>query len=187
MFDNQNYPWYIQQEGRFKTIYDGLFPIVSMASPLGIEDAFNVNQLTGTGLLYFGRMWGLRGRWGAVTDGLVYDIDSWSTDKKWTGEFKDLDAQIYRNFIRMKAYINGKNYTLGLIQEAMAILLNGYSYSLTVTEGFMNFVINLKAEQAALNLMYNLEKYDRQFLGKPSGISYTFNYELLGANQEEAQ
>lgn len=176
MFDNQNYPWYLQQAPTFKTLYDGVFPIVSMATPLGIWQIFDVNQLTGTGLLYFGRMWGLRGMWGAVTDGLVYDIDKWSTDRKWSGEFKDLNAQIYRNFIRMKAYINGRNYTLELIKEAMALLLAGYDYELTVDEGFMNFTINLAAGSDVLNIMYNLEKYDSQFLGKPSGISYKFNY-----------
>lgn len=186
MFDNQNYPWYLQQQGIFKTLYDGFFPIVSNASPLGIEDAFNVNQLKGLGLLYFGRMWGLRGTWGAVTDGLIYDIDMWSTNKKWTGELADLDAQIYRNFIKMKAYINGRQYTLGLIKEALAILLDGYEYTLTVSEDFMNFTINITADVAALNVMYNLEKYDNQFLGKPSGISYSFNYQPIVAQKEEA-
>jgi len=176
LFDNQNYPWYLQQTGTFKKLYDGLFPIVSRASPLGLEQIFDVDQLAGKGLLYFGRMWGLRGTWGAVTDGLVYDIDKWSTDKKWTGEFKDLNAEIYRQFIKMKAYINGKNYTLGLIKEAMAILLEGKQYEVTVSEGFMNFTINITAPIEVLNIMYNIEKYDNQFLGKPSGISYSFNY-----------
>lgn len=176
MYDNYRYPWYIQQSPRFKTLYDGLFPIVSQASPLDIWQMFDVNQLTGLGLLYFGRMWGLRGQWGAVTDGLVYDIDMWSTDRKWSGEFQDLNAQIYRNFIRMKAYINGRNYTLGLIKDAMSILLSGYDYTLTVDEDFMNFTINLSATPEVLNIVYNLEKYDNQFLGKPSGISYKFTY-----------
>lgn len=184
MFDNQNYPWYLQQRGNFKTIYDGMFPIVSMASPLGIEDAFNVDQLAGLGLLYFGQMWGLRGMWGAVTDGMIYDIDKWSTDKKWSGEFQDLNAKIYRQFIKMNAYINGKNYTLGLIQEALAILLEGQDYSITVDEGFMNFTINLTAPSEVLNIMYNMQRYDNQFLGKPSGISYSFKY-IVKNNQEE--
>lgn len=176
MYDNQRYPWYVQQSPRFKTLYDGLFPIAAQASPLDIWKIFDVNQLTGKGLLYFGRMWGLRGMWGGTTDGLVYNIDKWSTDKVWTGHMKDLDAQIYRNFIRMKAYINGRNYSLELLQAAIAILMGDQTYELTVDEGFMNFTLNIKATSEILNVLYNMEQYDQQFLGKPSGISYKFNY-----------
>lgn len=176
MYDNQNFPWYPQQVPEFKKLYDGLFPIVSQASPLDIWHIFDVNQLTGLGLLWFGRYWGLRGMWGAVTDGLVYDIDKWSTDRKWSGEFKDLNAQIYRNFIKMKTYINGRNYTLGLIKEALDILLAGHKFEVTVTEEYLHFIINLTASSEVLNIMFNLEKYDSQFLGKPSGISYEFKY-----------
>lgn len=176
MFDNQNYPWYLQQSPIFDTLYNGIFPIVSAASPLEVSQMFDLNQQTGLGLLYFGRMWGLRGIWGGQTTGLIYDIDKWSTDKVWTGEIKDLDAQIYRNFIRMKAYINGRAYNLNLLKEALAILMSGQQHTVTVDESFMHFTINITASSELLNIMYNMEQYDKLFLGKPTGISYNFNY-----------
>ena len=176
MFDNQNYPWYLQQSPLFTTLYDGVFPIVSAASPLELRQMFTLEQVTGAGLLNFGHMWGLRGMWGATSDGLVYDIDQWSTDKVWTGQMKDLEAQIYRNFINMKTYINGRQYTLGLIKEALARLLAGYPYEVYVEEQFMHFIIHITAPTSTLNILYNLAQYDTHFLGKPTGISYEFEY-----------
>lgn len=185
MFDNQNYPWYIQQSPICKKLYDGFFPIVSYASPLALSDVFNVDQITGTGLLNFGRMWGLRGTWGGTTDGLIYNIDSWSTDRVWSGEMKDIDAQIYRNFIRMKAYINGRDYSLITLQEAMKILLSDVEFEMWVDEGFMTFTINVKADGLVLNRLYNLSQYDTHFLGKPTGISYKFNFINLNQGAQE--
>lgn len=176
MVDNQNYPLYAQQNGPLKTIYDGLFGVAEYISSWGIQDIFNVNQMKGKGLLYLGRMWGLRGVWGGQNTGLVYDIDRWSEDKVWTGEMKDLEASIYRNFIRMKAFISGKHYDLKLIQQAMAILLDGYQSTITVDETFMHFTINVTAPSDALSILYNMQQYDTHFLGKPTGISYDFNY-----------
>lgn len=166
----------MQQSPTFKALYDGLYPIVEMASPLDIYMALDVDQMKGQGLLNYGKLWGLRGVWGATTNGLIYDIDKWSTDRIWTGELQDLQANLYRNFIKMKEYINGRNYTLTLIKEAFAILLDGYNYILTVDEGFMNFTINITAESEVLNILYNMGTYDPFFLGKPCGIKYTLNY-----------
>lgn len=153
-----------------------MFPIVSLATPLDIYQIFDVNQVTGQGLLNFGRMWGLRGIWGGTTDGLIYNIDKWSTDRVWSGQMKDLEAQIYRNFIRMKAYINGRPYSLTLLKEAMAILMGTREYEMWIDEDFMTFTINIKASSKVLNFLYNMEQYDTHFLGKPTGISYKFNY-----------
>lgn len=153
-----------------------MFPIVSLATPLDIYQIFDVNQVTGQGLLNFGRMWGLRGIWGGTTDGLIYNIDKWSTDRVWSGQMKDLEAQIYRNFIRMKAYINGRPYSLTLLKEAMAILMGTREYEMWIDEDFMTFTINIKASSEVLNFLYNMEQYDTHFLGKPTGISYKFNY-----------
>lgn len=153
-----------------------MFPIVSLATPLDIYQIFDVNQVTGQGLLNFGRMWGLRGIWGGTTDGLIYNIDKWSTDRVWSGQMKDLEAQIYRNFIRMKAYINGRPYSLTLLKEAMAILMGTREYEMWIDEDFMTFTINIKASYEVLIFLYNMEQYDTHFLGKPTGISYKFNY-----------
>lgn len=166
----------MQREGAIKTIYDGLFSVAENISPLAIADILDPDQVAGAGLLYLGRMWALRGRWGGQTTGLVYDIDSWSEDKVWTGEMIDTDASIYRNFIRMKAYINGRMYSLITLQQAMLILLSGFDYTMTVDEGFMNFTINVTAKGNVLNILYNMAQYDKHFLGKPTGISYSFNF-----------
>lgn len=178
MYNNPNYPWYIQSSPVFTKLYDGLFPIVSAASPLELRQMFSVDQVTGAGLLNFGRLWGLRGVWGAQSDGLIYNIDEWSTDKVWTGQMKDLDAKIYRNFIKMKTYINGRQYNLQLIKEAVARLLDGFEYDMWVEEQFMHFIIHISGPSATMNLLYNMAQYDPHFLGKPTGVSYEFIYEM---------
>lgn len=177
MRDISNYPWYIQQAPRFVRLYEGFYNVFLAASPITARSAFDVGTLTGTPLLNFGLIWGLRGAWGGSTDGLIYNIDAWSTDRVWTGSMRDTDASIYRNFIRMKAYINGRPYTLQLIKEALEILVSDSSATFWVEEGYMSFVIHIKASGAVLNMFYNMTQYDPFFLGKPTGISYTWEYE----------
>lgn len=177
MVDNQDYPWYLQKSVKARKIYDGLFPVAVQATPLDIWKFIDIDQLTGNGLLTLGRLFGLRGTWGAISDGLVYDIDKWSEDKVWTGHMKDLDGQIYRNFIKMKAYIYEKPYNLITLKGAMETLLDGMDYEMTVTEEYMHFTINIKAQTDVLNIFYNLSKYDAHFLGKPVGVSYDFKFE----------
>lgn len=172
------YPWYMQHSPRFVTLYDGLFDWLNNASPLEIGEAFNVDQRTGRGLLYFGLLWGLRGVWGGTTDGLIYSIDEWSTDRVWTGSMKDAEAKIYRNFIRMKAHINSRPYSLILMKEALEILTRDMEAEFWVEEGYMSFIIHVTAPSDTLNMFYNMALYDPNFLGKPTGISFTWDLNL---------
>lgn len=176
MFDNQNYPWYLQQSPRFNALYNGVYPLAVEASPLDIRDFFNVDTLKGTGLLQFGRLWGLRGMWGGTSDGLIYTIDLWSKDKVWSGQMKDLEGQVYRNFIKMKAYIQARPYSLTTLKQAMALLLDGMENEVYIEEGYLSFEIHVTAEDSVLSVLWNMSQYDEYFLGKPSGISYKFVY-----------
>lgn len=171
-----NYPWYLQHSERFNIIYNGMFEWLNNASSLDIENAYNVDFLTGKGLANFGALWGLTSTWGGTSDGLIYDLDNWSEDKVWTGRMNDPKLHMYRNFIKMKAYIVGRPYTLGLLKKALEIVTAGEDAEFWIEEGYMNFVIHIKASAEVLNMFYNMTIYDPYFLGKPTGISYTWDY-----------
>lgn len=176
MFDNQNYPWYAQKTGTLKTLYDGFFPIAVDMSPLGVGNAFDVDTLTGRALYSFGALYGLSAR-GQYFDGLVYDIDNWSGGKVWSGHMEDLESRIYKNFLKMKAYIAGRPYTLNLLKAAFDILTDGMgTVNIWIEEGLMNFVIHVDASQEVTRLFMELNSFDLRFLGKPVGVSYTWHY-----------
>lgn len=181
MIDIQNYPWYLQNSPNFKRLYDGLFSVAVEASPLGIGDMFNVDELTGASLYRFGEFVGLRGN-PFFTEGLIYNFDNWSETKVWSGQVKDIDSKIYKNFVRMKAFLQAQSsvfsngYSLILIKEALAIVLAGYEYQAEVEEDFMEFTIKLSANEEVLRIFQELQSYDRHFLGKPAGIAYKFEY-----------
>lgn len=175
MVPNYSYPWYIQHSPHFTKVYDQLYDLVSMASPLGIGDAFNIKDMTGSALTRLGILWGLQGA-PQYYNGLIYKIDKWSDVKVWSGHAEDIEGALYKNFILMHAYINGRQYNLQLIKEAIAMLLGDAEYTLSVDEEYMSFTINLSAAPDVLRVIQQLQSYDRHFIGKPSGISYTFNY-----------
>lgn len=175
MTPSNDYPWYVQHEPKFAGLYDELFNIVSMASPLGVGDAFYIPNLQGQALVRMGLLWGLQGA-PAFYNGLIYGVDKWSDLKVWSGQMEDLAGDVYKRFVMMHAYINGRQYNLQLIKDAISILMGNNPYTLTVDEGFMSFTINLSASPDALRIIQQLQSYDRHFMGKPSGISYTFNY-----------
>lgn len=175
MVPNYNYPWYMQHSPKFTKLYDDLYDIVAMASPLGIGDAFNIKNMTGSALTRLGILWGLQGA-PTYYDGLIFKIDRWSQAKVWSGQVRDFENAVYRNFVLMHAYVNGRQYNLQLIKEAVDILLGDNPHTLTVDEGFMKFTINITAAPDVLRIIQELQSYDRHFIGKPSGISYEFNY-----------
>ena len=176
MFDNQNYPWYAQQSGTIKTLYDGFFPIAVDMSPLGIGNAFDINTLEDIALFNFGTMFGMSTR-PQYFDGLIYDIDQWSGTKVWSGHIEDFESHIYKNFIRMKAYIAGRPYSLNLLKEAFEILTDGLDQcSVWVEENYMSFIIHLDAPVEVTRLFMQLNSFDLHFMGKPSGISYSWDY-----------
>lgn len=178
---NYSYPWYLQDSPVFTKLYTGFYDVATNITSLDIGDFFNYRTIpTGAPLSTLARIWGVTGVLG-VYDGLIYDIDKWSDGKKWTGELLQVNDSINRNFLRMKMYIQGKPFNLILIQEAFAILLEGEEYTVTVTESDMSFVINLSASSAVIGVVQGISNFDNAFLGKPSGISYQFNFTATDA------
>lgn len=175
MIKNQNYPWYIQHNPQFVSVYDGLFELASNASPLGLGDLFNLDKVYGDALFRLGILWGLQGS-EKYYDGLIYGIDNWSETKVWGGQVQSVNQQIYRNFVRLHAYCWGRNFNLQLIQDAFNILLAGYDFTVTVDEDLMKFTINLTARSDILRIVQQIQSYDPHFIGKPVGIAYTINY-----------
>lgn len=181
MQKNNAYPWYLQKSPVFTKIYDGMYEVAKNISCLDIGDFFNYNALpVGTPLATLARVWNVGSVLGYY-DGLIYDVDSWSTDKKWTGTLQTLDESLTRNFLQMKMYIQGKQFSLTMIKEALDILLQGVEYTASVTESSMSFVINISAPTQALSIIQAISGFDNVFLGKPSGISYTFAYTATDA------
>lgn len=171
-----SYPWYLQSSPVFGALYSGFSDVAEQMSPLGIGDFFNYLTVpAGQPLYALGKIWGLIGAPGFY-DGLIYDIDKWSGDKVWTGELQTLDDMLYRNFLKMKMYIQGRPYSLILIQEALEVLLAGTEHTITVPEDVMSFEINISATQEVLTVIQEINAFDSTFLGKPAGISYRFNY-----------
>lgn len=178
MVPNNNYPWYIQQYPEFVQLYNRLYDIVAQASPLDLQDMFDIDKMNGEPLFRLGILWGLQGA-PKYYDGMIYKVDEWSDIKVWSGQAQDIEGKIYRNFVRLHIYCNGRPFTLGLIAEAIAFLMEGEEYKLSVDEGYMNFTINLEADKEVLRIIQELQSYDAHFLGKPAGISYKFNYKPI--------
>lgn len=176
MFNNEAYPWYAQNSVSIKTLYDGFYPIAEAMTPLGIGDAFNIDILNNEALFTFGTMFGMSAR-PQYYDGLIYDVDRWSEVKVWSGHVEDLELNIYKNFLRMKAFIAGKPYSLNLLKDAFDILTNGLgTVSVWIEENNMSFIIHLDAPENITRLFMELNSFDLHFLGKPSGVSYTWDY-----------
>lgn len=176
MYVSYSYPWYLQKSVNFTTLYDGIAEVAQNISPLGIGDFFNYLTLpAGQPLYQLGKIWGLLGSPGFY-DGLIYDIDKWSETKVWSGHLRNLDDILYRNFMKMKMYIQSKPYSLTLIRDALNMLLDGTEHTITVDEDLMSFVINISATTEVLRIVQEINSFDSTFLGKPTGVSYTFNY-----------
>ena len=181
MYVSNSYPWYLQQSANFTALYNGLASVAQNISPLAIGDFFNYHTLpAGQPLYTLGKIWGLLGAPGFY-DGLIYDIDNWSETKVWSGHLRDLDDILYRNFMQMKMYIQGKPYCLTLIHDALEMLLTGTEHVITVTEDLMSFQINISASSEVLRIVQEINSFDSTFLGKPTGVSYRFNYVAIDA------
>ena len=178
MINNQNYPWYIQKSPGFVALYNGLFEVAKHISPLGIGDAFNIDKLpAGEALFTIGKMWGVTGN-PSFIDGLIYDVDSWSETKVWSGAVSTLEAALYRNYLRMKIFIQNNRYSLISLKKALEILLGDEEAEITIDEQVMGFTINIKASREAIRILQTLNSFDLYFMGQPCGIHYEFNYEL---------
>ena len=175
MYNNQDFPWYLQQVPEFVSLYNSFYDIATNITPLPIGEMFDLEQLQGTALFLLGQAWGLTGS-PTYYDGLIYNVDNWSEDKVWSGQPQSINNQIYRNFVRMKAFIYGRNYSLELVRDALAILLDGFQYTASVTENYMAFTINITAPSAILRILQEMRSYDDTFLGQLPGIHYDFAY-----------
>ena len=175
---NYSYPWYLQESPAFNTLYTGFYQVAENITCLSVGDFFDYRTLpSGVPLYQLGKIWGVGGVLGYY-DGMVYDIDKWSTDKKWTGQLLELNDSINRNFIRMKMYIQNRPFSWTMIKEALAILLEGETYSIRSSESpsTMSFTITLYASTAVIGVIQGISNFDSAFLGKPSGIHYSFSY-----------
>lgn len=175
MFNNRRYPWYLQKYSEFVQLYDNLYKIGDYVTPLDLGSMFDLSTISGTALFQMGMAWGLTGS-PTYYDGLIYDVDDWSQTKVWSGQPQDINNQIYRNFIKMNAYMYGRNYSLILIKEALEILLDGLNYNVSVNESDMAVSINITASSALLRILQEMQSYDSHFLGRLPGIQVTFKY-----------
>lgn len=180
MINNQNYPWYPQRNPVFTTLYSGFFEAAESMTPLPIGGFFDIDSVPYEMLLKLGPVWGLSGS-PVYYDGMIYDIDAWGDPdtmegKAWTGQVQTANQAIYRNFIRMKAFINARQYNYQLVKDAIDILLSGYQHTISITEGYMTFTINISASGDILRILQEMQTYDPYFLGDLPGISYDFAY-----------
>ena len=154
MIENNNYPWYLQQSDTFVSLYNGFFPVAQTASPLGIGDAFNIDQMTGAML-------------------------NWSEIKTWTGGLKELGEQLYSNMIKAKAFATGRVYSLNTLKGVIERALGSEEYTAEIREGFMEITISLTASQALLETFVEARAFDLAFIGKPSGIKVNWEYHYV--------
>lgn len=101
MIENNDFPWYLQQSAVFIALYNGFFDVAVMASPLGIGDALNIDAMQGEMLFRLGSYYGMQGT-PAFNDGLIFNTDTWSETKTWTGGISTVGETFYRNFLKAK-------------------------------------------------------------------------------------
>ena len=133
MIENNNFPWYLQQSDTFVSLYNGFFTVAEAATPLGIGDAFNIDEMTGAMLYRLGTYWGMSGS-PYIWDGLIYDLDSWSETKRWTGGIKEIGSILYSNMIKAKSYAFGRPFSLNTLNGVFERLFAGYPYTISVEE-----------------------------------------------------
>lgn len=178
MVNNNDFPWYLQESTVFLALYNGFFDIAEMASPLGIGDAFNIDAMEGAMLYRLGTYWGMSGS-PYIWDGLIYNVDAWSSVKTWTGGLKELGQELYSNLIKAKAYAYGRLYSLNTLKGVIERIFAGQHYEATVTEGTMEITINLTAERSLLETFIEARAFDLTFIGKPAGIKVVWEYNFV--------
>lgn len=179
MIENNNFPWYLQQSTVFLALYTGFFDVAVAASPLGIGDAFNINEMTGEMLFRLGTYWGMAGS-PYVWDGLIYGVDDWSDVKTWTGGgFKEVGEKTYSNLIKAKAYAYGRTYSLETLKGVLERVFEGEEYEASVDESYMEITVNLTGRREILETFIEVRAFDLAFIGKPAGIkvNWAYNYQ----------
>jgi hypothetical protein len=178
MFNNQDYPWYMQKSEGFVKLYNGLYEVAKHISPLGLGDSFDVNTLpAGKPLFQLGKMWGLADN-PKFINGLIYDVDAWSETKVWSGGVAAVEDKLFRNFLRMKIFVQSQPFSLTTLKKALELLIGDEEATITVDEVDMGFVVNIKANVSVISTLQTFYSYDQNFIGLPCGINFGFNYEL---------
>ena len=178
MIENNNFPWYLQQSDSFVALYYGFFPIAEEASPLGIGDAFNINEMEGEMLFRIGSYYGLNGN-PSFWDGLIYNTDNWSETKLWTGGVSSVQETFYRNFLKAKAYAYGRVYSLNTLKGVIDVLFDTIDYSAEIIEDYMAITIKITATQDAIRDFIDMRAFDLFFIGKPVGIKVEWDYDYI--------
>ena len=178
MINNFDFPWYLQESPVFLSLYNGFYNVAVDASPLGLGDAFNIDAMEGMMLYRLGTYWGMSGS-PYVWDGLIYNIDTWSDVKTWTGGLKQLGQELYSNLIRAKAYAYGRPYSLLTIKGAIERLFSGQDCQVEVLENDMEITISLTAERTLFEVFIEAKAFDLVFIGKPAGIKVMWEYNFV--------
>ena len=178
MIENNNFPWYLQQSSVFVGLYTGFFDVAVAASPLGMGDAFNIDEMTGAMLFRLGTYWGMTGS-PYVWDGLIYGIDKWSEFKTWTGGLRQLGEDFYAGLIKAKAFAYGRPYSLNTLKGVFERVFDGQNVTCAVREQDMEITISLTGERIVLETFIQARAFDLSFIGKPVGIkvNWEYNYE----------
>ena len=178
MIENHNFPWYLQQSDVFVALYYGFFHIAEDASPLGIGNAFNIDEMEGEMLFRIGSYYGLYGN-PSFWDGLIYNTDNWSETKLWTGGVSAVQETFYRNFLKAKAYAYGRIYSLETLKGVMDRLFDSVDHSTEIIEDYMAITIKITASQDAIRDFIDMRAFDLFFIGKPVGIKVEWDYDYI--------
>lgn len=179
MFNNQDYPWYIQKSEGFVKLYNGLYEVAKHISSLGLGDYFNVESLpAGKPLFQLGKSFGLADN-PKYINGLIYEVDSWSDTKVWSGGVSTVDDKLFRNFLKMKIFVQTQPFSLITLKKALELFVGDEEAVITVDEYDMRFVINIKTNINVISALQAFYSYDKNFFGQPCGINFGFNYEAV--------
>lgn len=175
---NQNYPWYLQSNAEFSTLLREIFDVASKASPLDVYKIAYPDELEGVSLLQYGQFWGITGD-PAFTDAMIYNIDSWSQGKVWTGGLGEVKTRVFRNIIKAKAYMQGRQFCLSSLKTALGMIFDGTGATITVLESDMHFEIHIAGSNDVIREFIEMKSLDPVFFGHIPGISYTYTYDMV--------
>lgn len=181
---NQNYPWYLQQSENFTKLYEGMYNVAANISPLDIYKLMFPTELTDENLKLHAQLWGYGKSWSATTNALIYDEDEWSgideestyQNKLWSGTQTEVSGDWYLRYIKMKAYLQNRPFSLKTIKEALDILMANYIYTASVTETEFVCTINIVADESIVSALQGILSYDGALFGKPVGIRVVYNF-----------
>lgn len=178
MIENNDFPWYLQQSPVFLTLYTEFFDVAVDASPLGLGDAFNIDEMHGQMLYRLGTYWGMAGS-PYVWDGMIYDLDNWSGIKTWTGGLRQMGEQFYADLIKGKSYAFGRPYSLNTLKGVFDRVFAGQNITVEVEEDYMELTIKLTGVRTVLETFVQARAFDYMFIGKPAGIKVNWQYNYV--------